>query len=153
MRSVSTPQIGKLKIEWLCLATAEMTAVLRGKHLAVAITEALRSNKLVVAKSGRDNIIKQQTLKTVEKIKEKPWSALTDVEIMCDYINGPWLSATASLLFRSMLFIGQQAPFPLVLGHCNQQLFGVLKQFRRRVKHGSDNLALRNGTLQSKGLQ
>lgn len=64
-----------------------MTAVLRGKHLAVAITEALRSNKLVVAKSGRDNIIKQQTLKTVEKIKEKPWSALTGVEIMCDYIN------------------------------------------------------------------
>ena len=65
-----------------------MTAVLRGKHLVVAITEALRSNKLVVAKSGRDNIIKQQTLKTVEKIKEKPWSALTGVEIMCDYING-----------------------------------------------------------------
>jgi hypothetical protein len=51
VRGVSTPQIGKLKIEWLCLATAEMTAVLRGKHLAVAITEALRSNKLVVAKS------------------------------------------------------------------------------------------------------
>jgi hypothetical protein len=75
VRGVSTPQIGKLKIEWLWLATAEMTAVLRGKHLAVAITEALRSNKLVVAKSGRDNIIKQQTLKTVEKIKEKPWNA------------------------------------------------------------------------------
>lgn len=77
MRGVSTPQIRKLKIEWLWLAITEMTAVLRGKHLAVAITEALRSNKLVVAKSGRDNIIKQQTLKTVEEIKEKPWSALT----------------------------------------------------------------------------
>lgn len=63
------------------------------------------------------------------------------------------MSQSAMAVDDCISLFRRSKPFPLVLGHRNQQLFDVSKQPGRRVKHSSDALAVRNATLPSRGLQ